>query len=156
MTYTVTPTHPHQAGITHILKSHPPVKRFSFSPAFLPYKQATDPISGIKSIDIMALNITMVTRPLYFVWMSYRGTHMLTGSLPEDGHSKSFNTARLGNNWKPLIVLLSLETSLAIKKIFRKMWNFFYCTMKNDYNRSSFVSTITSFYQKNSKGTLNK
>ena len=83
--------------------------------------QATDPISGIKSIDIMALNITMVTRPLYFVWMSYRGTHMLTGSLPEDGHSKSFNTARLGNNWKPLIVPLSLETSLAIKKIFRKM-----------------------------------
>ena len=31
--------------------------------------------------------------------MSYRGAHMLTGSLPEDSHPKYFHTARPGNNY---------------------------------------------------------
>ena len=94
----------------------------------------------------------MAIRALYFVWMSYRGTHMLTASLPEDSHSKSSNTVRLGNNCKPLVALLSLEAFLTIKAIFEKIRipsNLFYCTIKNDYNQSSFVNTITSFCQKN-------
>ena len=32
------------------------------------------------------------------IWMSYRDPHMLTGSLPEDSHSKSSPVARFGNN----------------------------------------------------------
>ena len=40
----------------------------------------------IKSIDIMTLNIVVVAKALNFVWMSYKGANMLTGSLPEDSH----------------------------------------------------------------------
>ena len=52
----------------------------------------------IKLIDIMTLNAAMVTRALDFVWMSYRGPHMLFGSLSEYSHRMSCHTAKLGNN----------------------------------------------------------
>ena len=35
----------------------------------------------MKTIDIMTLNTAVVEMTLDFVWMSYRGTHILTGSL---------------------------------------------------------------------------
>ena len=36
-------------------------------------------------IDVMTLNIVMVTRPLDFVWMFHRGTHILhTNLLPAE------------------------------------------------------------------------
>ena len=35
---------------------------------------------------------SMMIRTLDFVWMSYRGLHMFTSSLPEDSHFKSSNT----------------------------------------------------------------
>ena len=40
----------------------------------------------------------MVTRAMDIIWMPYRGPHMLTGSLPEDSHSKSSHVARFRNN----------------------------------------------------------
>ena len=46
----------------------------------------------------MTLNIVKVTRAQDFVWMSYRGAHMPTGSLPEDIHPKPSHIVRLGNN----------------------------------------------------------
>ena len=52
----------------------------------------------IKSIDVMTLNVFMLTRVLDFLWMSYRGAHKLDGSLPEDSHPKSSLIVRLGNN----------------------------------------------------------
>ena len=36
----------------------------------------------METIDIMTLNIVKKTMTLDFVWMSHRGTHILTGSLP--------------------------------------------------------------------------
>ena len=36
-------------------------------------------------------------RALDFVWMSYRGAHMLTDSLPEGSHPKSSHIVRLSN-----------------------------------------------------------
>ena len=83
------------------------MKTVVFSPVFLGYeqtaakyyKQAVLKVE-IKSTDIMALNIEMVTRTLDFV------CHVLqmlsnahTGSLPETIiQSLLANTARLGNN----------------------------------------------------------
>ena len=46
----------------------------------------------------MTENIAVVTRAPDFVWMSYRGARMFTGSLPEDSHPKSSHIAVLGNN----------------------------------------------------------
>ena len=46
----------------------------------------------------MAVNVAMVTRILDFVWTSYIGLHMLTGSLPENSYPKFFHVVRLGNN----------------------------------------------------------
>ena len=40
----------------------------------------------------------MVTMAMGIIWMSYRGLHMLTGSLPEEKHSKPSHMARFGNN----------------------------------------------------------
>ena len=37
----------------------------------------------------------MVARAQVFVWMSYRGAHMLTGSVPEASYPKSSHIARL-------------------------------------------------------------
>ena len=51
-----------------------------------------------KLIDVMTLNVAVMAWSLDFVWMSYRGTYMLTGSLPEDNHPKSAHIVRLGNN----------------------------------------------------------
>ena len=98
------PTHTHQAGSTASKIQQPPVKKFAFSPTFLPYKLATakynKQVSGvaIKTIDIMVVNIAMVIRILDFVWTSYIGLHILTGSLPENSYPKFSNIARLGNN----------------------------------------------------------
>ena len=33
-----------------------------------------------------------------FVWMPYRGAHMLTGSVSENSHPKHSHIMRLGNN----------------------------------------------------------
>ena len=38
----------------------------------------------------MTENIVVVTRTMDVVWMPYTGTHMFTGSLPEDSLTKSF------------------------------------------------------------------
>ena len=38
----------------------------------------------METIDIMTLNIVLVAMTLAFVWMSHRGTHILTGSLPAE------------------------------------------------------------------------
>ena len=80
---------------------HPSVKSSVFSCAFLPYKQAAAaalPKMVIKMIDILTLNISVVARALDFVWVSYRGPHMLIESLLENSHPKSSRIARLGNN----------------------------------------------------------
>ena len=42
----------------------------------------------MKSIDIMTLNIAVVTKALEFAWMPCRGAHMFAGSLPENSHPK--------------------------------------------------------------------
>ena len=46
----------------------------------------------------------METRALEFVWMSYRGLHLLTGS--EDSYSKCSNVARLCRTDQQLFVLI--------------------------------------------------
>ena len=46
----------------------------------------------------MTLNIAIVARALDFIWMSYRGPHMFTGSLKEDSHQKFSHLTILGNN----------------------------------------------------------
>ena len=48
----------------------------------------------IKPIDVMTLNIVVVTRAVDFVWMSFRVSHMLAGSLPEDSHVKYSHIVR--------------------------------------------------------------
>ena len=81
-----------------------PVKKLTFSSAFLPNQLATAKYNKqsskvvTKSIDIMALNIAMVTRTLDFVWTSYIGLQMLTGSLPEKIYPESSHIVRLGNH----------------------------------------------------------
>ena len=60
-------------------------------------QQTAVPKVVIKSIDIMTLNILLVARVMEFIWVSYRGPHMLTDSLLEDSHSKSSHIARFGN-----------------------------------------------------------
>ena len=60
--------------------------------------QPTLPKAVIDSIDIMTLSIVVVTNALHFLWMSYRGAHMLTGSLLEDSYPKYSHTVRPGNN----------------------------------------------------------
>ena len=62
------------------------------------YKNLHCPKVLIKSIDVMTVNVFMLTRVLGFLWMSYRGAHKLDGSLPEDSHPKSSLIVRLGNN----------------------------------------------------------
>ena len=79
---------------------HLPAKKFAFSPTFLPYKLAKTKynkhVSGIviKSIDVMTVNIVMITRILDFVWTSYVGLHMLTRSQPENSYPKFSHIVR--------------------------------------------------------------
>ena len=74
---------PFDESISSLLIQHPPVKKFAFSSAFLPYKVATAKYNKqpskvvIKSTDIMALNIAMVTRTLDLVWTFCIVFHML-------------------------------------------------------------------------------
>ena len=74
---------PFDESISSLLIQHPPVKKFAFSPAFLPYKVATAKYNKqpskvvIKSTDIMTLNIAMATRALDLVWTSCIVCHML-------------------------------------------------------------------------------
>ena len=60
-------------------------------------QQTAVPKVVIKLIDIMTLNISLVTRVMELIWMSYRGAHMLTDSLLEDSYLKSSHIARFGN-----------------------------------------------------------
>ena len=99
-----------------------------------------------------------------FIWMSYRGPPMLTGSLLEESPPKFSHKARFGNNWKLLIVLF-LWTGTRYWSLFTALFFFkqskqflgkctlpvtsVYCTIKNDYNRSSFANNIKCFCQKN-------
>ena len=46
----------------------------------------------------MTSNNAMLIRALDFIWMFYRGPHMVLGSLREESHPKSSHVARLGNN----------------------------------------------------------
>ena len=46
----------------------------------------------------MNVHIVVVIRALGFAWMSYRGSHMLTGLLKEDSRPKSSHIAILSNN----------------------------------------------------------
>ena len=92
----VIPTHLHRAGITRIQKYHPPVKTVAFftrnsslQAGSSKMQQPTLSKAITTSIDIMNLNVAMMTRVLELVWTSYRGDHMLTGSLPEDSYPKS-------------------------------------------------------------------
>ena len=60
-------------------------------------QETTVPKVVIKSIDIMTLNIVLETRVMEFIWMFYRGPHMLTDSLLEDSYPKSSHIVRFGN-----------------------------------------------------------
>ena len=47
----------------------------------------------------MVVNTAMVIRILDFVWTSYIGLHILTGSLPEhNSYPKFSDIVKLGNN----------------------------------------------------------
>ena len=52
----------------------------------------------MKLIDIITLNIVMLTRTMDLVWMSHRGSHMFLGPLPEHSLPKFSHIARLSNN----------------------------------------------------------
>ena len=98
------PTHLHQVGVTYILKSSPACQknclftRISILQAdSSKIKQTAVPKVVIKSIDVMTLKISLVTRVMEFIWMSYRGPDMLTDSLLEDSHPKSSHIARFGS-----------------------------------------------------------
>ena len=62
-------------------------------------QQTAFPKVVIKPIDIIVLNIAMVTRALEFECTSCRDLHMLTGSLPEESYPKTSHIVRLGNKW---------------------------------------------------------
>ena len=90
----------------------------------------------------------------------------------QSSHIKSFQQVRFGGNnlqtadcstsLNRNVVVVSLNGSFfAINAILGKMCipvAFFcvYCTIKNDYKKSSFVNSMESFCQKNSKQTLSK
>ena len=69
--------------------------------------------------------VKQVTKALEFVWISYKAAHMLTGSLPENNHPKSYHIVRLGNNSTSLnrnVVLVTFNgLFFVIKANFGKM-----------------------------------
>ena len=96
---------PHQVSVTHILKSSPVCQNHCFFTSISTLQvrsskiyQTVVPKVVIKWIDIMTSNNAMLIRALDFIWMFYRGPHMVLGSLPEESHPKSSHVARLGNN----------------------------------------------------------
>ena len=87
------PTHPHQANVTRIQKTLTACQNRCLFTRISTLKAGGRGIQETvflkvvtKSIDVMALNTAMVTRALGFLWTSYRGLHMLCGSLPKDSH----------------------------------------------------------------------
>ena len=72
----------------------------------------------------------MVSRAMNIIFMW--GPHKLTGSLPEDSHSKSSHIARLGNSWYTANCSASLKqergsghfhrTFFVMEAIFRKLF----------------------------------
>ena len=97
---------PHQVSVTHILKSSPACQNHCFFTRISTLQvgsskiyQIVVPKVVIKWIHIMTSNNAMLIRALDFIWMFYRGPHMVLDSLPEESHPKSSHVARLGNNW---------------------------------------------------------
>ena len=103
----------------------------------------------------------MMTWILDFVWTSYIGLHMLTGSLPENNYPKSSHIERLGNSWYTSNYSTSLNRNMILvtftRRFFYKSKQFFgkcscpvtlNCwTIKNDHNQTNFVDSIKSFCQ---------
>ena len=94
-------THPHQAGVTRILKSSPACQKNAISTlqtGSSKIEQLTLFKVAIKSINVVNLNIAVVKKVLDFVWTSYGGAHMLIGLLPENSNPKYSHIVKLGNN----------------------------------------------------------
>ena len=97
-------THSHLAGVTDILKSSPGCQKNCLFTSISILQADSSKIQQtavskvvIKSINIMTFNISLVKKVMEFLWMPYRGPHMLTDSLLEDSHSKSSHIARFSN-----------------------------------------------------------
>ena len=94
----------HQAGITHILKSSPASQNSCLFTHISTLHQVATKYNKQQSLKqksnqlILDIAMNLNTANGDFIWMSYRGSQMFTGSLPEDSRSNSSHIARLGNN----------------------------------------------------------